>query len=260
MERRLLDAAMEAGLVETEQDFPEWILSSIPQTPDRTMALQGMGESPVPSILESIDRLAGLGSRARGADFVVIACNTAHAFLEEIRSASALPVLEIPATAAESIARLHPGSCVGILATTGMLQSGVYQEAFRRWSVPCLTLHEIPDGAGIQERLIMRVLYGSTDGAFAGIKVGGVTQEAVDSIREAADQLSRNGADIILAACSELSIAIGAAWRGLGFHLDALDLAARRCIEIAYGLQPLDSLTQQPEMQAQAALRSKHEE
>ena len=40
-----------------DQEYPEWIVASMPGTPDRTKALLAGGISPVPSLLR------GLGSR-----------------------------------------------------------------------------------------------------------------------------------------------------------------------------------------------------
>ena len=63
-ERRLL-AAIERP--SSDQDYPEWVVSSVPDTPDRTVALLEGGPSPIPSLLRSFERLA-----ASGADFAVM--------------------------------------------------------------------------------------------------------------------------------------------------------------------------------------------
>ncbi len=76
-ERKLLEAARELTGATADQDFPEWVLSSIPQTPDRTEAFLGHAEDPSPVLLRSLERV-----RRAGADFAVVACNTAHLFLE----------------------------------------------------------------------------------------------------------------------------------------------------------------------------------
>src|SRR6478672_8946138 len=110
-ERRLL-AAIEQPL--SDQDYPEWVVSSVPQTPDRTAALLEDGPSPMPWLLRSFERLS------RCADFAVLTCITAHAFLDEIRQRVALPILDmVELTLAEAARRHGPGARVGVLATTG---------------------------------------------------------------------------------------------------------------------------------------------
>src|SRR5438270_10247881 len=84
-ERRLL---AEVPAASGDQDYPPWLVSSLPATPDRTEHLLGQGPSPVPLLVRSLERLA-----AGQADFAVIACITAHAFLPEIGPQVRLPIL-----------------------------------------------------------------------------------------------------------------------------------------------------------------------
>jgi aspartate racemase len=54
-EQRLLAAIKSPS---SDQDYPEWVVSSVPQTPDRTLALLEEGPSPMPWLLRSFKRLA----------------------------------------------------------------------------------------------------------------------------------------------------------------------------------------------------------
>ncbi len=56
------------------------VIDSNPKVPDRTAAILGGGESPVPAMRAGIEAL-----KRAGADFVVIPCVSAHFFLEELR-------------------------------------------------------------------------------------------------------------------------------------------------------------------------------
>ncbi len=89
-ERKLLDAARELIGARRDQDFPQWVLSSIPRTPDRTEAYFGEADDPTPVLLRSLERVQGAG-----ADFAVIACNTAHLFLERVREQSPAPIVSL---------------------------------------------------------------------------------------------------------------------------------------------------------------------
>ena len=54
--------------------------------PDRTAAILGEGEDPLPELLKSADRLTDAG-----ADFLIMGCNTAHYFLPRM-----MPHLKVP--------------------------------------------------------------------------------------------------------------------------------------------------------------------
>jgi len=81
--RRLLDA-------NTDGDYPEWILSSIPQTPDRTLALANKAPDPVPYLLRSLRRV-----HDSGAHFAVIPCNTAHHYIDQLRDEVPIPIISM---------------------------------------------------------------------------------------------------------------------------------------------------------------------
>ena len=65
-ERKLLESAQTLIGISSEQNYPEWVLSCIPCTPDRTEAILGNAPDPSPWLLRSLDVL----ERA-GADFAV---------------------------------------------------------------------------------------------------------------------------------------------------------------------------------------------
>ena len=123
----LMQKIFAATPAEREQDHIHLIVDSNPKTPDRTRAVLADGESPVPAICESIRRLADAG-----ADLVLIPCNTAHAFFDELRVRSPVPLLNMVDLCAEhALAVCGRGAALGILATTGTVRSGIYEAALR---------------------------------------------------------------------------------------------------------------------------------
>jgi aspartate racemase len=80
----------------------------------------------MPWLLRSFERLASC------ADFAVLTCITAHAFLDEIRAQVRLPILDmVEVTLSEAVRRFGRAQ-TGILATTGALRGRVYQRAAER--------------------------------------------------------------------------------------------------------------------------------
>ena len=123
-EQKLLESARTMLGAQADQDYPEWVLSSIPRTPDRTRAIVGTDTDPLPWLLRSIRRLErGNDQDTPGADFVAIPCNTAHLFLPALREQVSIPILDMIRATARAVTRAHPLARVGILATNGTLAS-----------------------------------------------------------------------------------------------------------------------------------------
>lgn len=240
-ERRLL-AAIEQPL--SDQDYPEWVVSSVPDTPDRTVALLEDGPSPMPWLLRSFERLS------RCADFGVLTCITAHAFLDEIRAQVALPILDIvELTLSEAARCCGPDARVGILATTGALRGGVYRRAAARVApgLDLISLLDLENGASLQEENLMRPIYGPLrEGRRGpgGIKAGGERDLETgtlhrDTLAWAARRLAQAGASCVVTGCTEVPLALGRAAVDGTPLLDPLDLAARTAVRIARGELPL---------------------
>jgi aspartate racemase len=244
-ETLLLSATENAlGRPALDQDYPPWVLSSLPSTPDRTRALLEGSESPVEALVRSASRL-------QGADFAVIPCNTAHAFLEEVRLRASIPFLDmIRVTAERALARVGPGGAIGILAASGTLRSGIYTAKIRALSSKArvLTPFDLEDGEAVQERLVSVPIFGplTADGrrAGGGIKSGSFRdprkkEELAEPMREATRRLAAAGAEIVLTACTEIPLVLGRERVGEVPLLDPMAVAAEAAIEIALGGRPL---------------------
>lgn len=240
-ERRLLAAVENPS---TDQDYPDWIVSSVPHTPDRTLALLEGGASPVPSLVRGIQRLG------TAADFAVIACMTAHAFLDEVRPRVRLPLLDLVAlTLSAAARRFGQGARIGILATTGSLMSGVYSRALRGEAagLSLVSPLDLPAGARVQEDLVMRPIYGPLQGGRrlrGGIKSGGDTDPETgvshrDTLTEAVRRLAAEGAVCAVTGCTEIPLVLGREQVDGIPLLDPMDLGAQTSVRIARGELPL---------------------
>ena len=112
---------------EKDQDHFRVVIVNDPRIPDRGAYLEGRGESPVPALLRAARDLERMG-----VDLIAIPCNTAHAFLGEIREAVAVPVLDIVAETVAALAVALPpaGSPkVGVMATRSTVRLRLYQNA-----------------------------------------------------------------------------------------------------------------------------------
>jgi aspartate racemase len=256
LERQLLAAtARRLDRPPRDQDFPEWIASSIPATPDRTNALLGDGPSPLPWLETSVRRLCC--TDAGGADFAVIACNTAHAYLDELRHRTRVPLLDmIEETLRVSEEETGKGATIGLLATTGTIKAEVYQHALEANGhtlrlISLLDTEKGKAGEDLQERLVMEPIYGPKRGkerAGGGIKSGllgepderqEAREHAAGPLREAVERLARAGAQACILGCTEIPLALGREPVAGTPLLDPLAIMAEASVAIAAGERDL---------------------
>ncbi len=234
-ERKLLAAAAELIGARRDQDFPQWVLSSLPQTPDRTEAYFGEAEDPTPSLSRSLERLRGAG-----ADFAVVACNTAHLFLERLRGGSPLPIISLIETTADEAARIAPGGAVGLLATSGTLRSRLYHDPLEARGLRAVSPFDLEGGETLQLRCVMEPIYGPWVGGRhqgGGLKTDGGSPRARALLEQAAARLAaEGGADVLVAGCTEIPLALEGAEVAGRPLLDPAALLAGAAVRHAYGI------------------------
>jgi aspartate racemase len=176
-----------------DQDHIPIIIYNLPQVPERTLAILGKGPSPVPMLREGVRRL----SRA-GADFIVIPCITAHAFLPEINTASRVSILSLLDEAVRFARKKIPGlKRAGLLASTGTLRSGLFDKAFAAAGIEIIT----PTNLG--QAKVMEAIFGKP-----GIKAGFTKGRPRKLIIDAGRGLIRRGAQAIIAGCTEIPLVL----------------------------------------------------
>jgi aspartate racemase len=206
--RRLIEATP----AQRDQDHLHVLVDNDPSVPDRTAALLGEGPDPTPHLVTMATRLAGAG-----AQLLVMPCNTASAFATRLAAEISVPLLRWDVAVAAGLAQRRPGIArLGLLATSGTLASGVYDDALARVGVEVVA----PAGAA-QERVM---------GLIRARKSGVPGRRLVDELHEAATDLRAAGAEDILLACTELSDIAGGSGPG---WLDAMDLVVERLLLVA---------------------------
>ncbi len=123
---KLLERLTRATPAATEQDHLRVIIDSNPKIPNRTESLLS-GETR--TIVEALGQTACNLERA-GAELLGIPCNTAHAFLADVRTAVGIPVVNmIDEAALRARETVGEGVTVGLLATDGTIRSRLYHDA-----------------------------------------------------------------------------------------------------------------------------------
>lgn len=148
----------------------------------------GDGPSPGPALAAMARGLV-----TAGAELLAMPCNAAHGWADEIAAATRVPFVSM-IDAAVAAVRASGARTVGVLAADATLRSGLYARA--------LAAHDIA---------VIDVASGDFMPVLARIK-GGDTGPAVRAAMAAlAAGLVAQGADALLAACTEVPLVLGPA-------------------------------------------------
>ena len=194
-----------------DQDHIPVIAYSVPQIPDRPLAITGHGESPLPHMLDGIRTL-----KRAGAHTIAIACNTAHHWHDDLQRQGGLPILHI-ADAACDMLKGQSVQRIGLLATQGTIAAGFYQSRLQAHGIECL-LSDNDD----QHALVIP--------AIECVKRNNLAQAHALAVR-AARRLLENGAQAIVMGCTEIPLAIEYQASDIAGHcIDATRALARACV------------------------------
>lgn len=180
--------------------------------PDRTKSILSGSDEPLRFMAESAERLAGAG-----ADILLLPCHIAHYYYDELQKRSRLPVINMLSVLVEA-ARGSDCKRLGLLATDGVVRSGIYDKAF--------------DGSGIEliypdstsQEALMRLIYEQ-------VKAG--KEADTSALDSALDDMTRRGAEAFILGCTELPLVFSD--RPGRHFIDPTALLAKAAIKAAGG-------------------------
>ncbi len=188
-----------------DQEYPLFILynkSNIPGRPE-SIGLHAKTLSTIPEkpknivkykkVLKSL--LSGCRSLEKsGCKFIVIPCNTAHYWYEDLQKKIKIPIINMPKEVfLHTKKKCKKKSKIGLLATEGTLKTKIYDKLFRK------DFTIIKPTKMLQEK--------SVNKAIKYVKMGNV-KLAEKSIRPAINYLLKIKCKKIILGCTELPIAI----------------------------------------------------
>ncbi len=206
----LMQRIIGATPVADDADHVPMIVDNNPQVPSRIAALiEGRGEDPGPVIAAMARGLQDFGAQA-----LAMPCNTAHHYADQVRAATSIPFLDmVRLSLAEVEAKAGQGARVGMLASPAVRLTGVFERALG------------PDGP--------KLVYLNDDAPLLAlirhIKRHGADASAASELGELAMRLAGQGTDLLLVACSELSLVSRALPKALVW-IDTIDILARACV------------------------------
>jgi len=205
-----------------DQDHLRILIDNNPKVPDRTPAILGRGEDPVPSLIATAKNL----ERA-GASFLVIPCNTAHAFYDQIQAAVSIPIVHIMEEVAEAaVGEVRGLKTVGVLATVGAIRAQLYHRSFAAREVDVLQ-PPAPD-----QTLVDQAIY--------QVKAGKMGPEITRPLVGVTEGLVARGAQALVLGCTELPFVLKSTHVGVPLF-DSNLILARAAVRMATSPPPVRS-------------------
>ncbi len=197
-----------------DQEHLPVLIDSNTHIPDRSAAILRGGEDPRPELCKSARRL-----EKAGAELLVITCNTAHYFYDDVQGCVSIPVLYMPRETAKA-ARAASYNSLALLSTSGTVKSKVYEDAFAREAPETELL--IPDEKG--QEALMSLIYN-------GVKAGKTSFDTKETCT-LLEGLRSKGAQGFILGCTELPLAFSM-YNIDGVTLDPTTVLAKAALKAA---------------------------
>nr|WP_284509493.1 amino acid racemase [Caballeronia sp. GAFFF2] len=218
-----LDNIVQSTPATRDQEHIRLVVEQNPQIPDRTAHLLRNETDPTLALLYICERLQHAGATA-----IAIPCNTAHAFVNRIESQIDVPIVHMLRETIAFIVREVPDArTIGLLATDGTIQSGLYHDE------ACAVGIDVLVPAAQHQKEIMTAIYGHR-----GVKAGHREPDQREAVQRAIADLASRGARAVILGCTELPLLVG---QDLRFECNGLMVAvidpsrilAMRCVALS---------------------------
>ena len=208
---------VEATPAQRDQDHLPVLIHSVPQIPDRASSYLHGAPSPLPTLASFAREL-----QASGAQMIVMPCNTAHLWYDELRGSVDIPILHIVDSVLDALAGSEVRA-IAVMGTGATLAGQLYPRRSRargrddlRWIEPTAQAQQSRVAPGIE-----------------AVKAG-----RIDAARKlmlpVARELVEQGAQALVLACTEIPLALRAEDTGVP-TLDATQLLAEATVRWAIG-------------------------
>lgn len=121
---------------DSDQQHVPVIITSLPDIPDRSACILQGSDSPYPRMLQSLKILENAG-----AECIIIACNTAHYWFDELKKQTSVSMISIIDVTCEKIMTQKINK-VALLATSATVKTNMYQSRLAAQGVDCFAPEE----------------------------------------------------------------------------------------------------------------------
>jgi len=192
-----------------DQDHLHIVVDINTSIPDRTSYLIGSGEDPRRELIHSAKLLCTMG-----ADYLIMPCNTAHYFYNDIVKEINIPFLHMIEETAKNIKNSNPEIAkAGLLATEGTCKTGVYDDVFRGYGI------QLIKPSVQKQKAVSDVIYGIKENQ----------KIYIESFMSAVEELKAMGCDAFVLGCTELSV-LYTQYKPKGNFVDPMEIIALSAI------------------------------
>lgn len=220
----LYDKIVKATPAKNDQEHFKVVIEQNPQIDDRTACLLNGGPDPTIAMYNCAKRL-----ERDGCDYIIIPCNTAHAFLPRMLRHLNVPFIDMQQTMLDEIkAKFGDNARVGLMATSGTIATGIYSKKAEKMGMKMYT----PDED--HQQSVMKAIYGPK-----GAKAGYTTGECYDDLYRGAEYLVKTyDCNVLILGCTELPLIFHETddFEVAGKKVAIVDptaTLARKCVQIA---------------------------
>jgi len=208
-----------------DQDHIQMLVDHNPRVPNRHRAIAGDGAE-VKRALATMAR----GLENAGADFLLMVCNTAHAFQRDIEAAIEIPFISVVDEVLAELDEQWPEVArVGVMAADGALAAGLYQDALEVGGREPVTWSKR------ELDQFMALVY--------RVKAGDSPVEIRPQMEQLAALLIERGAEVLIAGCTEIPLVMTATAADTDIApipmLSSTDILVARTIDYALGARSL---------------------
>lgn len=196
---------------ETDQEHLRVLIWSDAKIPDRTAGILGtpdQAEAVYAALLAGAKLLEGAGCTV-----LAIPCNTSHYFADRLQAQLRIPIIHMIRETVAAIQAMGKKT-VGILATDGTVQTGIYQKELTAAGLTPVTLPER------LQKTVMSIIYDEIKKGETGSR---------EKFGEVDAWLRQAGCDCAILGCTELSV-----YRNLHslppYYIDAMEVLAQQAI------------------------------
>ena len=174
-------------LASCDQEHIPFVLWNEPRTPDRSTSLRNGDDRPLPYLLQGIQVL-----KDAGCNFVVIPCNTAHFWYDELIKFR-VPIIHIVDSVAYSLCDADVDSgTIGVMGTQATIELGLYQNHLTDWN--CIVPSQDEMNNIVQPAIDL-------------VKAGDMVKSHA-MLMSVVDSLIARGAKAVVLGCTEIPLAI----------------------------------------------------
>jgi len=194
-----------------DQEHIPFVLWNNPQIPDRSTSLRNEDDRPLPFLLEGIQIL-----KAARCDLIVIPCNTAHFWYDDMVKLK-VPIVHIVDSVADALRDVNVTGTIGVMGTQATVELGLYQYKLNKAGWSCIVPSKEEMDTLVQPAINL-------------IKSGDMSR-AYDMFMIVIDSLIARGATAVVLGCTEIPLAVNQDKRDAVPLINSIDSLVKSAIK-----------------------------